>query len=69
VVVKPLSDASLCFDTCVIMRADESCRLVNEYVRIFLRQAAPPRRPPKPTDSSMSARVVSLKAALPAQRS
>jgi len=69
VVVKPLSDASLCFDTCVIMRADESCRLVNEYVRMFLRQSAPPRRPPKPTDSSMSARVVSLKAALPAQRS
>jgi hypothetical protein len=31
VVVKPLSDASLCFKTCLILRADNSSRLVNEY--------------------------------------
>jgi len=68
VVVKPLSDPSLCFQTCVIMRADDDSRLVNEYVRMFLRKYAPPRRPPKPADSSMSDRVVSLKVALPAQR-
>jgi DNA-binding transcriptional LysR family regulator len=32
VVVKPLSDASLCFETCVIMRTDNESRLLNEYV-------------------------------------
>src|SRR5208283_4274793 len=31
VVVKPISDASLCFETCVIMRADNDSRLVNEF--------------------------------------
>jgi DNA-binding transcriptional LysR family regulator len=46
VVVKPLSDASLCFKTCVIMRADNVSRLVN-YVRMFLRKYAPQRLPPK----------------------
>ena len=69
VVVKALSDASLCFETCVIMRADEDCRLVNEYVRMFLRKYAPPRRPPKPTELSPPARVVSLKTAIPASDS
>jgi DNA-binding transcriptional LysR family regulator len=68
VVVKPLSDPSLCFETCVIMRADDDCRLVNEYVRLFLRKYAPPRRPPKPAESSLSGRVVSLKAAIPVPR-
>jgi hypothetical protein len=43
VVVKPLSDPSLCFQTCVIMRADDNSRLVNEYVRAFLRKYAPQR--------------------------
>lgn len=43
VVVKPLSDTSLCFETCVIMRADNVSRLANEYVRMFLRKYdAPP---------------------------
>src|ERR1019366_6214699 len=32
VVLKPLSDASLCFATCVILRADNTSRLVEEYV-------------------------------------
>jgi DNA-binding transcriptional LysR family regulator len=45
VVVKPLSDPSLSFETCVIMRADDDCRLVNEYVRMFLRKYMPDRRP------------------------
>jgi hypothetical protein len=40
VVVKPLSDASLRFETCVIMRTDNGSRLVNEYVRMFLRKYA-----------------------------
>ena len=32
VVVKPLSDASLCFNTCVNLRADNTSRLIEEYV-------------------------------------
>ena len=61
VVVKPLSDASLCFKTCVILRADNTSRLVEEYVRMFLRKYAPQRLPPKRMEFSLSPRVVSLK--------
>ena len=61
VVVKPLSDTSLCFKTCVILRADNTSRLVKEYVRMFLRKYAPQRLPPKRMELSPSARVVSLK--------
>ena len=55
VVVKPLSDVSLCFETCVIMRTDNGSRLVNEYVRMFLRKYALPRLPPKQVELSRSA--------------
>ena len=41
VVVKPLSDTSLCFKTRVILRADNTSRLVEEYVRMFLRKYIP----------------------------
>jgi DNA-binding transcriptional LysR family regulator len=58
VVVKPLSGAALCFETCVIMRADNVSRLVNEYVRVFLRKYAPQRLPPKQVKLSPSARVL-----------
>src|ERR1700722_12701983 len=69
VVVKPLSDTSLYFETCVIMRADNDSRLVNEYVRIFLRKYAPQRLPPKRIELSPSARVVRMKRAIgPARR-
>jgi DNA-binding transcriptional LysR family regulator len=69
VVVKPLSDTSLCFETCVIMRADNDSRLVNEYVRSFLRKYAPQRLPPKRIELSLSARVVRMKKAVgPARR-
>jgi len=69
VVVKPLSDTSLCFETCVIMRADNDSRLVNEYVRMFLRKYALQRLPPKRTELSLSSRVVSMKKAIgPARR-
>jgi LysR family transcriptional regulator, benzoate and cis,cis-muconate-responsive activator of ben and cat genes len=61
VVVKPLSDASLCFATCVIMRADNTSRLVNEYVRVFLRKYAPQRLPPKQVKLSSCAQVISIK--------
>jgi DNA-binding transcriptional LysR family regulator len=68
VVVKPLSDASLCFETCVIMRADNDSRLVNEYVRMFLRKYAPQRIPPKQAKLSPSARVLGWKRANPPSR-
>jgi len=61
VVVKPLSDPSLCFETCVIMRADNDSRLVNEFVRMFLRKYAPQRVPPKQIDSSQPARILKWK--------
>ena len=43
VVVKPISDTSLCFETCVIMRTDDDSRLANEFVRSFLRRYQPPQ--------------------------
>jgi hypothetical protein len=61
VVLRPLSDATLCFETCVIMRTDNGSRLVNEYVRMFLRKYAPPRRPPKEVKLTPSARVLDWK--------
>jgi len=63
VVVKPLSDASLCFQTCLIMRADDDSRLANEFARSFLRRYAYQRHPPKPIELSATARVVSIKKA------
>ena len=68
VVVKPLSDTSLCFQTCVIMRADNESRLVNEYVRMFLRNYAPQRVPPKQVQLSPPARVLGWKRATPPSR-
>jgi DNA-binding transcriptional LysR family regulator len=47
VVVKPLSDTSLWFETSVVMRADDNSRIVNEFARSFLRKYAPQRRPAK----------------------
>jgi len=54
VVVKPLSDASLCFNTCVILRADNTSRLIEEYVRLFLRRYSSQSLPPKQVKLSMS---------------
>ncbi len=68
VVVKPLSDTLLCFETCVIMRADNDSRLVNEYVRMFLRKYAPRRLPPKEVILSPSVRVLGWKKAIPPSR-
>jgi len=65
VVVEPLSDTSLCFQTYVIMRADDDSRLANEFVRSFLRRYAYQRRPPKPIELPRSSRVVSIKKASP----
>ena len=55
VVVKPLSDASLCFETCVIIRTDNTSRLANEFARSFLRRYEPQRLPPKQMELSLSA--------------
>lgn len=69
VVLRPLFDASLCFETCVIMRTDNGSRLVNEYVRMFLRKYAPPRLPPQQVKLSPSSRVLDWKAPIPPSRS
>ena len=55
VVVKPISDTSLCFQTCVIMRTDDDSRLANEFARSFLRKYAPQRLPPKQMELWLSA--------------
>jgi DNA-binding transcriptional LysR family regulator len=68
VVVKPLSDESLCFKTYVIMRKDDDSRLANEFARSFLRKYAYHRRPPMPTELPPPARVVSIKKANPDRR-
>ncbi len=68
VVVRQLSDASLCFPTCVIMRKDEDSRLTNEFVRSFLRRYADQRRPPKPIGSPVSTQVLTMKKANPTAR-
>ncbi len=67
VAVGPLSDPSLCFQACVIMRKDDDSRLTNEFARSFLRKHAYQRRPPAPTELQPSARVVSMKKATRAQ--
>ena len=67
VIVKPVSDASLCFKTCVVMRTDDESRLANEFARSFLRRYADQRRPPKPIELPQSPRVVSMKKATPAR--
>ncbi|HXM64920.1 MAG TPA: LysR substrate-binding domain-containing protein [Terriglobales bacterium] len=46
VVIRPLSDPSLFFETCLIMRADEDSRLANDFGRSFLQKCAPRRLPP-----------------------
>jgi DNA-binding transcriptional LysR family regulator len=55
VVIKPLSDTSLRFETCVIMRTDNDSRLANEFVRSFLRGYERRRLPPKQMELLLSA--------------
>jgi DNA-binding transcriptional LysR family regulator len=68
VVVKPLSDESLCFNTCVILRADNTSQLLEEYVRMFLRRYAPQRMPPEQVKLSPSAQVLGWKTPIPPSR-
>jgi DNA-binding transcriptional LysR family regulator len=53
VVVKPLLDDSLWFETCLVMRADNESRMVNEFARSFLRRHQPPH--PKQMELAISA--------------
>jgi DNA-binding transcriptional LysR family regulator len=55
VVIKPLSDTSLCFEACVIMRTEDDSRLANEFARSFLRRYEPRSLPPKQMELSLSA--------------
>jgi len=68
VIVKPLSDTSLCFHTCVILRADNTSRLIEEYVRMFLRRYSSQRLPPKQVELSASAQVLGWKTPIPPSR-
>jgi DNA-binding transcriptional LysR family regulator len=55
VVVKPLSDSSLRFETSVIMRGGDESKLVNEFVRAFLRKYTHQRFQGKQLELSLSA--------------
>jgi DNA-binding transcriptional LysR family regulator len=55
VILKPLSDTSLSFETSVIMRASDNSRLVNQFVRSFLRKYAPQHIQPKQMELWLSA--------------
>jgi DNA-binding transcriptional LysR family regulator len=55
VVVKSFSETSLRLEACLIMRADDDSRLVNEFARSFLRKYAPQRPPPKQMELPLSA--------------
>lgn len=55
VTIRPLSDKSLFFDTCLTMRADETSRVVNEFGRAFLRKVAPQRLRPRQMDLPLPA--------------
>jgi DNA-binding transcriptional LysR family regulator len=68
VVVKPLSDTSLCFNTCVILRADNTSRLIEEYVRMFLRRYSSKRLPPQQVELSPSAQSFGWKTPIPPSR-
>jgi len=68
VVVKPLSETSLCFETCVTMRSDDDSRLTNEFARMFLSRSLSQRLPPKQVKSSPSAQVLSWKMPIPPSR-
>jgi hypothetical protein len=55
VVLRPLSDTSLCFEACVIMRTDDDSRLANEFAWCFLRRYELRSLPPKQMELSLSA--------------
>ncbi len=54
VVLRPLSDASLRFETCLIMRTGHDSRLANEFARCFLRRFQPQIPPAKQLELSLA---------------
>jgi DNA-binding transcriptional LysR family regulator len=55
VVLRPLSDTSLCFETCLIMRTGHNSRLANEFARSFLQRFQPQIPPPIQLELSLPA--------------
>jgi len=55
VVLRPLSDTSLCFETSLIMRTGHDSRLANEFACSFLRRFQPQILPPKQLELSLPA--------------
>jgi DNA-binding transcriptional LysR family regulator len=55
VVLKPFSEKSLCFQTCVVMRRDDDSRLTNQFVRCFLRKFKLPPQVGSQMELSLSA--------------
>jgi DNA-binding transcriptional LysR family regulator len=55
VVLRPLSNTSLCFETSLIMRTDHNSRLANEFARCFLRRFQSQILPPKQLELSLRA--------------
>jgi hypothetical protein len=55
VVLRPLSETSLCFQTCLIMRTDDDSQLANEFGRSFLRKCVPQDLPPTQLELPLSA--------------
>ena len=60
VVIRPLSDPSLSFETCLIMRCDDDSRLVNEFARTFLRKQMPKLWRGRQMDLPLSAKRLRL---------
>jgi DNA-binding transcriptional LysR family regulator len=53
VALRPLSDRSLRFDTCLIMKTGHNSRLADEFARSFLRKFQPQIPPPKQLELSL----------------
>jgi DNA-binding transcriptional LysR family regulator len=55
VVVRPLFDPALSFETCLVMRRDDDSKLVNQYARAFLRKYVRKVGPSRQMDLPLSA--------------
>ena len=55
VAVRTLSDLSLSFETCLIMRRDDNSKLVNDFARAFLRKHVPKPGPGRQMELPLSA--------------
>jgi len=55
VTVLPISDPSLFFETCLIMRQDDDSKLVNEFARSFLRKCMSQKRAGRQMELPLSA--------------